>query len=45
MAAADPLHEVIARVVDFAVALVKCDSCLVYVLENEELVLRLQKSS
>jgi signal transduction protein with GAF and PtsI domain len=44
MAAADPLHKVIARVVDFAVALVKCDSCLVYVLENNELVLRASKN-
>lgn len=44
MAASDPLHEVIAHVVDFAVALVKCDSCLVYVLENDELVLRASKN-
>ena len=27
------------RVVEFASALVKCDSCLIYVLEGEELVL------
>src|SRR6202049_3376322 len=33
-------HEVLDRVVEFASALVKCDSCLVYVLEGEELVLR-----
>jgi signal transduction protein with GAF and PtsI domain len=44
MAAADPLHEVLDRVVEFAAALVKCDSCLVYVLENEELVLRASKN-
>jgi signal transduction protein with GAF and PtsI domain len=44
MAAADPLHEVLGRVVEFAAALVKCDSCLVYVLENEELVLRASKN-
>src|SRR6266478_9917722 len=43
MASADALHEVLARVVDFASALVKCDSCLIYVLENEELVLRASK--
>ena len=30
-------HEVLARVVEFASALVKCDSCLIYVLEGEEL--------
>src|ERR1700690_845823 len=37
-------HEVLSRVVDFATALVKCDSCLVYVLEGEELVLRASKN-
>jgi signal transduction protein with GAF and PtsI domain len=31
-------------VVDFATALVKCDSCLIYVLEGEELVLRASKN-
>ena len=40
MASADALHEVLARVVDFASALVKCDSCLIYVLEDEQLLLR-----
>jgi signal transduction protein with GAF and PtsI domain len=44
MAAADPLHEVLDRVVEFAAVLVKCDSCLVYVLEDEELVLRASKN-
>ena len=34
--AADGFHEVLSRVVDFATALVKCDSCLVYVLEGDE---------
>ncbi len=31
--------------VEFASALVKCDSCLIYVLEGEELVLRASKNS
>ena len=31
------------RVVDFATALVKCDSCLIYVLEGSDLVLRASK--
>ena len=44
MAAADPLHEVLARVLEFASALVKCDSCFIYVLENKELVLRASKN-
>src|SRR5467141_1856497 len=43
MASADALHDVLARVVDFATALMKCDSCLIYVLENEQLVLRASK--
>jgi signal transduction protein with GAF and PtsI domain len=41
---ADGLHEVLTRVVEFASALVKCDSCLVYVLEDNELVLRASKN-
>jgi signal transduction protein with GAF and PtsI domain len=41
---ADGLHEVLNRVVEFASELVKCDSCLVYVLENDELVLRASKN-
>ena len=44
MASADALHEVLARVVDFASALMKCDSCLIYVLESGELVLRASKN-
>ncbi|HEV7219809.1 MAG TPA: GAF and ANTAR domain-containing protein [Terriglobales bacterium] len=44
MAAADPLHEVLTRVLEFAAVLVKCDSCFIYVLENEDLVLRASKN-
>lgn len=40
----DGFHEVLARVVEFASALVKCDSCLIYVLEGEELVLRASRA-
>jgi signal transduction protein with GAF and PtsI domain len=40
----DALHEVLDRLVEFAVALVKCDSCFVYVQENQELVLRASKN-
>jgi len=43
MAAADPLHKVLAHIVEFASALVKCDSCFIYVLEDTELVLRASK--
>lgn len=44
MAASDPLHTVLNRIVDFACALIKCDSCFVYVLEDDELVLRASKN-
>ncbi len=44
MAAADPLHEVLGKVVDFVAAVVKCDSCIVYVLENKDLVPRASKN-
>lgn len=40
----DGFHEVLSHVIDFASALVKCDSCLVYVLEGDELVLRASKN-
>ncbi|MGH9495701.1 MAG: GAF domain-containing protein [Candidatus Sulfotelmatobacter sp.] len=42
--ATDGFHGVLTRVVDFASALVKCDSCLIYVLEGDELVLRASKN-
>jgi hypothetical protein len=42
--AADPVHDVLARLVDFASALVKCDSSRIYVLEGDELVLRASKT-
>jgi signal transduction protein with GAF and PtsI domain len=45
MAAADPLHEVLAKVVEFSAALLKCDSCFVYVREDDQLVLRASKNS
>src|SRR6202049_2473837 len=38
-------YAVLGRVVEFASALVKCDSCLVYVLEGEHLVLRASKNA
>jgi uroporphyrinogen-III synthase len=44
MASADPLHDVLRRVVDFVSAVVRCDSCFVYVLEGDELVLRASKN-
>src|SRR3981081_2065186 len=44
LATADGFREVLTRVVEFATALVKCDSCLIYVLEGEDLVLRASKN-
>jgi signal transduction protein with GAF and PtsI domain len=43
IAAADPLHAVLTRVVDFVSSVVKCDACLIYVLEGDKLVLRASK--
>lgn len=44
LAAADPLHAVLARVVDFVASVVACDSCFVYVLDGDDLVLRASKT-
>ena len=44
IAAADPLHEVLDRLVQFVSAVVNCDSCFLYVLEQDELVLRASKN-
>jgi signal transduction protein with GAF and PtsI domain len=45
IAAADPFHEVLARVVDFGVALARSDSCFIYVVEGDDLVLRASKNA
>jgi uroporphyrinogen-III synthase len=44
MATANPLGEVLERVIDFVSAVAKCDSCFVFVLEDNELVLRASKN-
>lgn len=44
IASDDPLHLVLGRVVQFVTALVHCDSCFVYVLEDKDLVLRASKT-
>jgi uroporphyrinogen-III synthase len=44
IAAADPLHAVLGRVVDFVSSIIPCDSCFMYVLEEDELVLRASKT-
>src|SRR5450755_1330598 len=45
LATAEDFHQVMDRVVEFATALVKCDSCLIYVLEGDYLVLRASKNA
>jgi signal transduction protein with GAF and PtsI domain len=44
MSGAAPLQELLADVVEFVTSVVKCDSCLIYVLDGEELVLRASKN-
>jgi uroporphyrinogen-III synthase len=44
MAASDPLHVVLNLIVDFACSVINCDSCFVYVLEDNQLVLRASKN-
>jgi FixJ family two-component response regulator len=44
LSTADPLHQVLNEVVEFIAAVVKCDSCMIYVLEDEDLVLRASKN-
>jgi uroporphyrinogen-III synthase len=45
IAAADPLHEVLDEIVEFVSSLVHCDSCFLYVREDDELVLRASKNA
>jgi FixJ family two-component response regulator len=44
LSTADPLHQVLNEVVEFVAAVIECDSCLIYVLEGEDLVLRASKN-
>src|SRR6201997_2693312 len=44
IATADPLHDDLDQIVEFVSAVVKCDSCFVYVREEDELVLRASKN-
>ena len=44
IAAADPLHEVLDQIVEFVSEFVNCDSCFIYVLEGNDLVLRASKN-
>ncbi len=44
MASSDPLHSVLDQIVTFIEGLLRCDSCLLYVLEGNQLVLRASKN-
>ena len=44
IAAADDFHQALDRVLDCAVEVVRCDSCFIYVLEGDDLVLRASKN-
>ena len=44
MAAASPLCEVLDRIIEFAGSVARFDSCFIFVLENDELVLRASKN-
>lgn len=44
IAAADSLHLVLDRIVGFISSMIPCDSCFIYVLEGENLVMRASKN-
>jgi uroporphyrinogen-III synthase len=44
MAASDPLHSVLDQIVRFIETVLRCDSCFLYVLEGNQLVLRASKN-
>ncbi|HVG27003.1 MAG TPA: uroporphyrinogen-III synthase, partial [Acidobacteriaceae bacterium] len=44
LASSDPLHVVLSRIVSFVSALVPCDSCFLYTLEEDKLVLRASRN-
>ena len=44
IATADPLDAVLARVLEFISVVVNCDSCFVYLLEGNELILKASKN-
>ena len=44
IASSDSFHKVLGRIVDFVTTVIPCDSCFIYVLEGEKLVLRASKN-
>lgn len=44
MAAADSFHQVLMRIIDMVKAAMRCDSCFIYVLDKNKLILRASKN-
>lgn len=44
LASADSFHVVLGSIVDFVTTVIPCDSCFIYVMEHEKLVLRASKN-
>jgi len=44
IAASDPLHTVLDRIVEFVTTVIPCDSCFIYVLQDDKLVLRASRN-
>lgn len=44
LASADPLHVVLSRIVAFVTAVIPCDSCFLYTLEGDKLILRASRN-
>jgi uroporphyrinogen-III synthase len=44
MAGSSPLRQVLDHIIEFSSSIVKCDSCFVYMLEGDELVMRASKN-
>lgn len=45
IASAAPLPDLLTHVVEFAVSVAQCDSCFIYVLEGDELILRASRNA
>ncbi|HEY2038251.1 MAG TPA: uroporphyrinogen-III synthase [Edaphobacter sp.] len=44
IASADSFHKVLGRIVDFVATVIPCDSCFIYVLDGDRLMLRASKN-
>ncbi|QNI38426.1 uroporphyrinogen-III synthase [Edaphobacter sp. 4G125] len=44
IASSDSFHKVLGRIVDFVTTVIPCDSCFIYVLEEDKLLLRASKN-